>query len=318
MSEPINWRPPMSSAQEHRALIAAAYDAAVAEDAYRATRTSSALADAMIAGLDEKYDLVYVDYRDQFSDDQVAALVRGDLETLWDKSSEWESNAREESITEILKQVGDDVIRDWQIDDERQDLDEGDYEPLVDGFFGTEEYERVRDAIDQRDRAQWPTQMAGQTPAVLLRIAAAEIDEDNAFTGGDVAADHVLMRLGAAPTEENTYVVQEMLKEADYPGAVLMGYWIVGADVSDVYKLPTEPDTLVEIVNPHLYMGNPFAGTGMITDGPLTHTVRVRRDQLRTDAEAFGHAVTEVFGGLNPSSFAATITAVPAEEGNPS
>lgn len=309
--EPIDWRTPMTDAEHHRALITAAYDAAVIEDAYRATRTHAALADAMIAALDPHYTLVYVDYRDQFTTDQVAKLVRNDIDGLWESTTEWESDTRHIAITEVIKQVGDDVIRDWQIDDERSDRPERDYEPLVDAFAGTDDYERVREAIDQRDDSTWPQQMAGQTPAVMLRIPVGQIDEDTAFAGGDVDATQVLARIDAQPTDANQLLVRDLLNEANYPGAVLMGYWIVGADVSDLYKLPNEPETLVEIVNPHLYLGNPFAGTGMITDGPLTHTIRVRRDQLSTDADAFGYAVTEVFGGLNPSSFEAAITAVP-------
>lgn len=45
------------------------------------------LADEIIGRLSKSYDLVYVDYRDQLTDTQVASLVRGDdgwLEESWE------------------------------------------------------------------------------------------------------------------------------------------------------------------------------------------------------------------------------------------
>jgi hypothetical protein len=153
-------------------------------------------------------------------------------------------------------------------------------------------------------------ELAGQTSDVLLRIPIAALDEDHAYFHEPVTAADALTRLDIAASEHNLAVVQYALDNADPEFSLLMGYWIVGASVSDLYQLPTDDDVMVEITNPHLYLGNPFAGSGFITEQPVHTTVRVRRHELRTDKDAFGYSVDEVYGGLSVSDFTATLTAV--------
>lgn len=271
-------------------------------------RSMSALADAIIAGLDRTYDLVYVDYRDQLSTEQVAYLVRRDYDSLWDSTAEWESDARYDSVKQIIEAAALDVVRDWELEDD------ADYDGLDGELEGTEDFDRVRFEIEERDAGGWPRQLAAQSGSVLLRLPVAALDEDHAFAYEPVSAMQVLTRLGIEPTDEDLAAVTYVLDNATPEWSTLMGYWVIGAHVSDVYDLPDDPDAMIEIVNPHLYLGNPFAGDGFVSDKPLHTTITVRRDALTTDGDAFGYSLDDIYGGLNPSDFEATIRAATNEE----
>ena len=149
------------------------------------------------------------------------------------------------------------------------------------------------------------------TPDVLLRIGIDALDEDHAIVRTPVTAVGVLARLGIAVDAHNTATVQYTLDNADPQSSILMGYWIIAADLSTLIGLPTDPDSVVAIDHPHLYLGNPAAGYGFITEQPLHATVHIRRADLRTDTDAFGYAVADVYGGLTTREFTAAIRAVP-------
>lgn len=255
------------------------------------------LADEIIERLDKSYDLVYVDYRDQLTDTQVSALVRGDewLDESWD----FESESKYESAKREIDDLASDVIREWS-DEADADLDF-----IRDAFRHSEEWDRVRFEIEERDDGSWVKRLVDLTPNVILRINV--IDEDHGYAFQDVAPERVLVDLGVPlpATKANFETVEQVLLETSPEFSVLLGYWIVGADVSDLYELPGVDD--VEIVNPYLYLGNPFTGSGFISERPLEATVRVKRDDLRTDKDAFGYSVDKIYGGLNPSSFEAKV-----------
>ncbi len=273
-------------------------------------RTLTLLADEIIADLRERYDLVHVAYDDKLTDTQVSALVRGDWTSFWDSTTEWESDIRHTAVAEIIRDEGKDVIDRWSR------LDDTDHDPdtWLDNFEHTDQWERVREAIEERDFSRWAQQLADQTPAVLLRIGIDALDEDHAFYRREVAAAEVLARIGFEATEHNLAVVTDQLAECSPEFSILMGYWVVGADVRHLFDLDSDADTTVEITDPHLYLGNPFAGSGWITEKPLTGTVRLRRDQLTTDTDAFGYSLDNVYGGLTPSQYAADLRTVHPEE----
>lgn len=274
-------------------------------------RTLDDLADAIIADhLQPTYDLVFVNYDDSFTDEQVAAIVRGDYETLWESTGEWESDARYDSAATIIKEAAGDAIRLWSRTD-AGDIDNGEhYDQLVDDFEGTDAWERVREAVEERDSGNWPKELARLTPDVLLRIPIEALDEDHAFSFEPVTAEQVLTRLGLTADAHNLEAVSYALANASPEFSTLMGYWIIAADVEQLYNLPGDTDhgdMLLDIEGPHLYLGNPFAGSGFITETALHGTVTVRRDQLRTDKDAFGYSVNEVYGGLSARDFTAVI-----------
>lgn len=241
--------------------------------------------------LQDSYELVYIDYRDQLTDWQVDWLLSGDHEAFFDDTAEFEHANREAGIDYVVNElVPDEEVRD--------DLDAAGV--LV----------QLREEIGERDTSDWITNLAEQTPDVLLRINC--ISEDDAFAFTPVTPEQVLTAVGLAHTPGNVQIVRDALAGCSPEHSVLMGYWIVGADVATLLNLLPSCHHEVEIVNPHLYLGNPVMGSGWITEKPLEGVVRVELDELRTDKAALGYSVDEIYGGLNASSFQAEIRPVPS------
>lgn len=263
------------------------------------------LADEIIERLDKSYDLVYVEYDDQLSESQVSALVRGD-EWL-DESWEWESDSKYASAKQIIDELAREVISEWS-----EEADAG-LDFVLDAFTGDmDEWDRVRFEIEERDTGSWVNQLVSHTPNVLLRINV--LDEDHAYSFEEVKPRRVLKDLGLRATRANIQTMDYTLANASPEYSVLLGYWIVGADVSDISELPNDAEAEIEIVNPYLYLGNPFSGSGFISERPLEGIARVKREDLRTDKDAFGYSVDEVFGGLRASSFEAELRVVETVE----
>ncbi len=272
-------------------------------------KTVKDLADAIIADLSPKYDLVYVDYRSEFSPEQVALIVRGDWEKLWDTTVDWESDSRYDATKAIIKDVGEDVIRRWQ----REDPDDDRLDDLLDDLESSDEIERVRDAIYERDEGRWTDQLASNTGDTLLRFWA--IDEDSGWSFTEVTPEMVLDQPAfefIERTEENVKAIQYALDNSSPEYSVTLGMWVVGASVSDLLNLPS--DGFVEVADPHLWLCNPFTGGGFITEKPLTGWVTVERGDLRSDKDAFGWTADEVYGGLSASQFSAELQHVPAKQ----
>ena len=268
-------------------------------------RTVQRLATAVIAELDPTYTLMYVQQGDQLSDTQVNALVQGDGETLWDELAEFESQNRDDATDEILKRVSADVIRGWEHDDDR------DYEELHEKFLDSEDAFKIRDLIAERDDSTWMRDLADQTPAVLLRITA--IEEDDAFAFVPVTPQQVLTTIGLTADAHNVGEVAVVLENASPEFSVLMGYWIVGADVRGLVDLPGDTQE-VDIINPYLYLGNPVMGHGYVSDAPLHGTVRIKGADLRTDEQAYGYSINTIYGAINASSFTAQVISVPPKD----
>lgn len=267
------------------------------------TRTTEQLANELIEQLNAEYDLVYVDRGDQLTDKQVAAMVRGDLDALWEDTEEFESENRYQSVKTIIADDAKDILRRWESEDDQ------DYEEMLKAFEHSAEWERVRDAIEMRDTGGWVHTLINNTPRVLLRIPV--LDEDHGYAFVDVQPEQVLTDVKLPVTEHNVKIMADTLVECSPEFSVLLGYWIVGADLGELYDLPGEPEAEVEIVNPHLYLGNPFTGSGFISEKPFEGTVRVKREDLRSDKDAFGYSVDNIYGGLSPSSFEADLRVVP-------
>lgn len=316
------------------------------------TTPYAALAEALTRNLDPTYTLVYVSYDDQLTTEQIDNVVAGDWEKVWESTEEFESDARWESGKQIIAEevrdllrgddmedvcihCGKDVHRDADLQADVHDAtasvfcdiddlsgpqaEPGQYDDtatILAGFQGTEEWDEVRYAIEERDDSQWLDQLTANSGRVLLRIAA--LDEDHAFSYQAVEPIEVIERLNIDQAEtdlqHNLAAVEYVLANADPEFSVLMGYWVAGAEVKDIADLPNEDDTEVEIVNPYLYLGNPFAGSGFLSEEPIRTTIRVKRSELRTDRGAFGYSMDDIHGGLNASDFEVELRAVPGAD----
>jgi hypothetical protein len=270
-----------------------------------------ALKDEVIENLDPKYELVYVDYRDRLTDDQVRALVRSDWDDLWESLSDWESESRETAAAEIAYEVTKAVIRGWEARDER------DYDDLWDEFRFTPQYDAVMEAIKDRDDGEWLHQLCRQTPAVLMRSLI--VDEDHGWSFQPLTPSEVIKAYVecAEPgtvlkrNKHNLDLVRGILNESSPEHSVLLGMIVYAVDVEAIYLLSYDTE-YVDVINPHLYLGNPFAGSGWC-DGPCKGTFRIKREDLRTDRDAFGYGWDEV-AGVVTSYYEAEIRAVPGEK----
>jgi hypothetical protein len=274
-----------------------------------AGRTLADLTAAIIADLSDTYDLVYVQQGDRFTTEQVSMIVRGDWESLWSSTDEWEDDQRTQAVDAIVKEALETVINRWEREDD------ADYSDVSDSFTESIESEQeVRDSVYVRDTSNWATELANASGTVLLRIPIEAIDEDHSYFHETVSPADVLSRLGMTDSEHNVATIGYVLDNADPEYSLLMGYWVVGATVSDLFALPADvPDLPVTITDPHLYLGNPFAGSGFVSEEPIRGTVTIKRSELRTDSDAFGYSLDKVYGGLNPSDFEARIQPVTAD-----
>jgi len=263
------------------------------------------LAAAMIARLDEKYDLIYVQYDDKLYDKQVDALVAGEWETFYGLLEDFESDSMYSGAKYEIEQLHQQVIADWSNQEPKADLSEVEN---FDAFVGTDEFDEVRFAMSDRDNGDWLRTLAGNAGRVLMRVTC--ISEDHSFAFREVTPEQVLDAVGFEHTEHNLKAVADGLAKCSPEHSVLMGYWVWGADVETFLDLHDGQD--VEVTNPYLYLGNPFAGSGWIFEDPLHGTVRIKRDDLRTDKDAFGYSLNDVYGGLSPSSFPADMRPIPS------
>lgn len=266
------------------------------------SKTHADLARECIDRLDATYDLVYVGQGDAFTDEQVGFLVKGDFASLWSSTEDWESESTWESCTTIIAGLVEDVVRDWECED--SDTDE-DFFELGEDFYGTDEWDEVRCAIDERDVGDWAKALANGSGSVLLRIPIEAMNEDAGLSFRDLPAEEVLGLIGFAATKHNLNETRCALDNASPEFSVNMGFWIVGADVAAFLDMPSSGK--VRITNPYLYIGNPFSGSGYVTDKALTGRAVVDREDLRTDKSALGYSIHDIYGGVSPSSFEAEI-----------
>lgn len=267
-------------------------------------RSVRAMKAAIIAGMQPKYELVYVDRGDRLTDEQVGFLVANDFDKLWDDLAEFETTSRDAGVDAILPDLIDEVLRGWSGEDDV------DYEHLRVAFANSEEFEDVRQEMEGRDESDWVRALARGAGDVLLRIAC--IGGDEGWSSEPVTPQQVLEQVGFEASEHNVSAVQGALDECSPEFSVLLGFWFFGADVEALYDL--DGSAPVKITDPYLYLGNPFAGSGYITTEPLQGAVTVQRDELRTDEGAFGYSLNKVFGGLSASQFAAKIESVKDSE----
>lgn len=275
--------------------------------------TLTALAAAISEGLAPTYELVYVDRNDQLTDTQVDAVLRGDTETLDESIDEWHSDQQYDAARQIITELQQGIIAEWfhdlDPDDEDYDRDYGRVSQADDEFYGSDEWDELRMDLQERDTSNPITELARKTPDVLLRVSVPALDEDAGLSFTDVSPEQVLDGLGFEHSAENVTAVANTLLEVSAEFSVVMGYLVLGADVAEMLAMTVDTDAQVRIENPHLYLGNPFSGSGWLSE-QLQGTFTCTRGELRTDRKAFGYSVQEIFGGLNASEFAASITAV--------
>jgi hypothetical protein len=237
--------------------------------------------------LDDKYDLIFVDYRDGWDSDQVALIASGNLEALWDTTLDWECEARWEGTQYEMGELRDEIER------AHPELDLSD---LFEDFRDTIHDERVRVEIQDRDEGTWVKQLTSHTTDPLLRYTL--LGEDDCWSFEEVSVDHFLVKVGLPDTPKNRDAAAEVIANAspEYSVGMVSVLFVASLDL----LMETGEDELLTITDPHLWLGNPFAGSGWEAgfEGELT----VRRGDVRTDKDAWGWSWTDV-AGSDPSFF---------------
>jgi hypothetical protein len=271
-------------------------------------RTLDGLRDEIIKRLDEKYYLTEVGRSDELTDDQVAALARGDMESFYEKNDDWEMESRSEGARYYTNDLLDDVIRDWEREDDRF------YRDLAEDFKLTEEWWEVVYAIEERDASDPYKQLALNTGAVLMRVGVS--DEDSAYAWGSEppTPEQVLTDVGLPVTENNIKVMNSVLAEVSFEYSGAVASWLFPADPWWLYELPQEPETIIEIEHPYLWLGNPWQGDGWVNEKPFDGTVRIKRGDLRTDKDNWGYGWNDVVGGVYLGAFDAAEVRVVQEK----
>lgn len=238
------------------------------------TRTTEQMRDALLSHLDEKYSLVYVDYRDELSSDQIDLLARGDWEAFWESNMDWESSARWEGA----KYEYDELVKQY-LDDDEEAIE----------FASSNYREEVIEAIMDRDYSDPCRELARHSSDVLMRVSIT--NEDTAWAMGQESpeADAALATVGLPITPKNIEVMNSILAETNpyYSGAIAS--LIFAAPVDWLYDLPTDEDAVIEVTDPYIWIGNPWQGDGWVNEEPFEGTLRFKRGDLRTDKDAWGY-----------------------------
>lgn len=248
--------------------------------------------------LDATYTLVYAD--GGLAKDLVAALVRGD--EPWDTRGgeqlhEWAGDVADEAARAVVDELAREIVGRWEREDD------ADHDDLIDDEWpGSDEQRSAIDTVLNRDSSTWFADMVKGHGAVLLRVGIAAMDEDSGLSFTPVTYEAFLDLLGFEHTEHNLTVAAEVVDNASPEYSVVMGYAMLGVDLAEIVDLPSEGN--VELRNPHVWFGSPFTGSGWCSDDPFTGTLTVRREDLRTDDDAFGYSWGDVVGGTSPSYFA--------------
>lgn len=230
----------------------------------------------IIGTLYETYELVYVDQSDSFSDDQVAAIISCDYETLDDSIFEIEADQQDFNAHAAANHA----MENWMSDHPEVEVDE--HEVL----------DALEEVIRDRDTADHRSKLARRTTNPMMRVQV--VAEDAEFTQhGEAEPQDFLEEIGLPVTAENIATMQNLM--ADTPSEVYMAYAIFTADVERLMDTMSQPEAVVTVENPSIAMGNPF--TGAYWDAQFDGTLTFQRKNMVSDGAAFGYSVEETYGG---------------------
>ena len=258
-------------------------------------RTVEALAEAVESELEPSYTLVWIARGDSLTDEECAALVRGDEEALWQSRAEWEADCQWDAACDAADEIAERILREWG--DEDCDLPTDDAVRCVDvesEWRGSSERAEIIDLIRERDTSEWLSDLVRETSSVLIRVQASEEGDYGYDEEIDPAA--MLSDLGMDASEPNVSALRHALSNAGT--GVYIAFWIASVDVGEVFALPYDCPS-VTLTDPYLWVGNPFTGAGWMTESPISGMVTLPRASLRTDRDAWGYSMDEIHGGIH-------------------
>lgn len=234
---------------------------------------------------DYRLELVYVDYRDGFTPEQVEDLLR---DGYCEHTDEWISERQWESACDLA----DEMFKEACDDDEL-------YLDLEDEWRDSSERSDLIDSIVEADTSNPYKDLLRNTGTMLFRV---QPDEDHMAWLSPEALDadgpgKALAELGLdldfAPAVAE--ILPEIAGYACEGGAHFLPAIVFSANPSDLWPYPEDAD--VTISDPFLWLTNPWSGNGygVVAKGC---SVTVKRSDIHTDRHAWGYGANDVFGGL--------------------
>lgn len=137
--------------------------------------TEQAIAEAVRAEIATtpayRFDLVYIDYRDGFTEEQVAALVRGDWDRLYELTDDWLNEVLYEGAWAMLEEMVGYV----------EDVDDGWDRSVLEDWKHTGSASDILVEIMERDTSTPLRDLAAASGNVLLRVRASDgyVEDDD-------------------------------------------------------------------------------------------------------------------------------------------
>lgn len=240
------------------------------------------------------FDLYYVDYRDEFTDEQVEEIIDGQrLDNVVEEVVEAFGESQYLTAREHVEDFAREAIRDMSLDLE----DDQDEEDLLAEFMYSDLSDELRHHIEDRDESDPIRDLAGHTSDPLVQYVpdpVIEIDvEDEEESNSEVA--RVLTELGLSSTQHNVEAMYSAMANCHGPTEVRV---LFTADMEEMIDLTVEE---VRLKNPALLLLNPYDGSGMDTDN-MKGTITVPRDQIRLDS-ALGYGSWDNIAGVVVSAY---------------
>lgn len=241
----------------------------------------------IIARVPAEVDLVYVDYRDEWSDEQLQLMLNDDYDELWETTEEHESDSRWQGV----KYVMDEVIES----EEERDL-------LIE--FNLED--ELRDEIQERDSSNWYKDMHRNTPDKLLSVAVGyDVPDYTQCQTDEEIEEHVAGMAEALGIElgANRSALAQILAEASY-GGELRVIWYGAVE-------PALSATGATFTDPCVVILDRWNGSGM--DGRVTGTVTVKLEPGDIAVDSQMRYGWDAIAGVVHSAYACDVTYVKAE-----
>lgn len=237
----------------------------------------------VVRGLDKSYDLIYVDYRDQLTDDQVGYVVADNYESLWESFEGWESEARWHGYRYVVDNILDEIERDH--DEEYTER----FDRVVRLDYEDEWGDDLQDEIYERESGDWVRDLIRQTSDPLLRIRIPLDDQRELDYWPDAPKPKRFLRsLGLDTTPENVSAARSILSQSN-GGNV---YVLATLPLLDLWE--TGEDIEFTLHDPHVLVSNPYQGDGW--EEQLRGTITVRRGDMRTDKDQYGYGWEDIAG----------------------
>lgn len=267
---------------------------------------------ALMANLEDSYDLVFVDYDDCLTSQQVKYMIVDDWESLFEDLNEWESDSREYGFDYVLRDALDQVRKDL----DPEEWDEDSISEAMDTFHLSQEHETFREAVLDRDSGRWFEQLVNQTSNIYVRIPL-NASSDGVYVPYDSNAEEGTLCKEFAQKMDALLIPQigmsihdTLVRWAEDYGACDYWYqpWVFGTlNLSDLRFVPSDSD--VTVTGGTILIWDSTSGAGAELDLPeeLSLSVTVPRDALIPDVGGWGYGFEDGCGlvrGLWPLTVA--------------